>query len=416
MASGSEAAQQQQKRASVFKRGAKAELFEDGQEHDEQEELQSKLGDLHSAWAMERSGRDLAAAIWRPKLGLAEVVLQKGKLLSHMGFTRGGKLYLFIEETVYLLDRANLLLFLDQAQQQGGGRRHQQQPSQRLLSLAEAHDLMLTTGVALDRYLVFCKLLRAGYIVQRHPARWLLRPGEDPGQAWAGWGQAPAAPLEAAGGQQQQQQPKQQKVMQQTTAMPASLPAARPAKRRSLLVQHQLEPPRRWWALEAEAAGTQMQQAAADGNQRSDASSGACASSIGTNPWLRGMPAGFLDTLPKVEVVPDAAQRARLDFPRMAPLQAVALPDLQLQTGPAGGRHLLHYDVFSSNSRFSRKAPGAPAFTVSVAPCTRLPTLRDMAAADAAAGGAPVRFCTIEKGDICFYGLSHVELRSIMQS
>lgn len=56
MASGSEAAQQQQKRASVFKRGAKAELFEDGQEHDEQEELQSKLGDLHSAWAMERSG------------------------------------------------------------------------------------------------------------------------------------------------------------------------------------------------------------------------------------------------------------------------------------------------------------------------------------------------------------------------
>lgn len=44
--------------------------------------------------------RDLAAAIWRPKLGLAEVVLQKGKLLSHMGFTRGGKLYLFIEETV----------------------------------------------------------------------------------------------------------------------------------------------------------------------------------------------------------------------------------------------------------------------------------------------------------------------------
>lgn len=202
---------------------------------------------------------------------------------------------------------------------------------------------MLTTGVALDRYLVFCKLLRAGYIVQRHPARWLLRPGEDPGQAWAGWGQAPAAPLEAAGRQQQQQQPKQQKVMQQTTATPASPPAARPAKRRKVLVQYQLEP-RGWWALEAEAAGTQRQEAAADGNQKSDASSSAaaaCASSIGTNPWLRGMPAGFLDTLPKVEVVPDAVQRARLDFPRMAPLQVVALPDLQLQAGPAGGRHLL---------------------------------------------------------------------------
>ena len=44
--------------------------------------------------------RDLGAAIWRPELGLAEVVLQKGKLLAHMGFTRGSKLYLFIEEAV----------------------------------------------------------------------------------------------------------------------------------------------------------------------------------------------------------------------------------------------------------------------------------------------------------------------------
>ena len=44
--------------------------------------------------------RDLGAAIWRPELGLAEVVLQKGKLLAHMGFTRASKLYLFIEEAV----------------------------------------------------------------------------------------------------------------------------------------------------------------------------------------------------------------------------------------------------------------------------------------------------------------------------
>lgn len=44
--------------------------------------------------------RDLAAAIWRPALGLAEVVLQKGKVLSHMGFTRGAKLFLFVEEAV----------------------------------------------------------------------------------------------------------------------------------------------------------------------------------------------------------------------------------------------------------------------------------------------------------------------------
>lgn len=44
--------------------------------------------------------RDLAAAIWRPDQGLAEVVHQRGKLLSHMGFTRGAKLFLHIEEAV----------------------------------------------------------------------------------------------------------------------------------------------------------------------------------------------------------------------------------------------------------------------------------------------------------------------------
>ena len=44
--------------------------------------------------------RDLAAAIWRPELRLAEVVLQKGKLLAHMGVARGAKLYLVIEEAV----------------------------------------------------------------------------------------------------------------------------------------------------------------------------------------------------------------------------------------------------------------------------------------------------------------------------
>ena len=44
-----------------------------------------------------------------------------------------------------------------------------------MLSLQETHDLMLGSGVPLDRYLVFCKLLRAGYIVQRHPARFQSR-------------------------------------------------------------------------------------------------------------------------------------------------------------------------------------------------------------------------------------------------
>lgn len=42
----------------------------------------------------------MSAAIWRPQERVAEVVLQKGKLFSHMGFMRGSKLHLHIEEAV----------------------------------------------------------------------------------------------------------------------------------------------------------------------------------------------------------------------------------------------------------------------------------------------------------------------------
>jgi hypothetical protein len=44
--------------------------------------------------------KDLSAAIWRPEHGVAEVVLLKGKLFSHMGFVWGSKLFLHIEEVL----------------------------------------------------------------------------------------------------------------------------------------------------------------------------------------------------------------------------------------------------------------------------------------------------------------------------
>ena len=47
-------------------------------------------------------------------------------------------------------------------------------------------------------------------------------------------------------------------------------------------------------------------------------------------------------------------------------------------------------------------------------PCARLPGLEDMVAADAAAGGVPVRFSTVECGDVHFYGLFGTALRTIV--
>ncbi|PRW45365.1 tRNA-splicing endonuclease subunit Sen54 [Chlorella sorokiniana] len=391
--------------AAIFRRGQKGELFDDGEELDAGEELRSKLDDLHAVWALARSGRDLAAAIWRPELGLAEVVLLRGKVLSHMGFTKGPKHYLFPEEAAYLVDRANLLLFLDLGAQK-----------QRLLSLQECLDLLAGAGVPVDRYLVFCKLLRAGYIVQRHPARWLLKPTEDPTAPWAGWGMDPAAADGAAAAQDVAQGPAAAAGQQQQQQRVApAIPAGPPRKRRKVELQLRSMG---WWAAgsdgqQQQAEQQQAEQQQAEQQQQQQAGGGDGGTGL---PWLRGcLPADFVAGLPRCKLVPDATQRARADFPRMGPLAAVPLADMLPSSGPGGGRHLLHYDVFAANSQFSRKAPGTPAFTISVQPADRLPTPQDAVAADAAAGGVPVRFCTVEKGDICFYGLAHVELRSILQ-
>lgn len=58
------------------------------------------------------------------------------------------------------MDRANLLLFVDEPR-----------TGKRLLSLHEVQELMTASGMPVAVYLVYCKLMRAGYIVQRQVAR-----------------------------------------------------------------------------------------------------------------------------------------------------------------------------------------------------------------------------------------------------
>ena len=51
---------------------------------------------------------------------------------------------------------------------------------------------------------------------------------------------------------------------------------------------------------------------------------------------------------------------------------------------------------------------------VAVLPCTHTPTLEEMVGADLAAGGIPVRFATVEQGDVHFSGVPAVNLRSLL--
>ena len=122
------------------------------------------------------------------------------------------------------------------------------QRERRLLSLQEATELMVSTGFGLDVYLVFCKLVRAGYIVQRHPARWMAGPREDLRSIWEHWRpRASPEPCQPAGGPPAQE-----------TAAPARQPsapaeprvAAYPAASQPKAKRKRQEASRDWWPLQ----------------------------------------------------------------------------------------------------------------------------------------------------------------------
>lgn len=83
------------------------------------------------------------------------------------------------------------------------------------------------------------------------------------------------------------------------------------------------------------------------------------------------------------------------------------------------------FDVYEPNSKFSRKAAGSPSFRIVVvptSPASSHPTTRhlflglgDMAAAERASPGIPVKFATVEEGDIAFYGFTASQLHPILQ-
>ncbi len=349
--------------AAIFRRGQKAELFAGGAEAgtDERAELARKLADLHGVWALPRAGRDLSAAIWRPALGAAEVVLQRGKLLAHMGFTRGGRVHLFPEEAAYLVDRASLLLFVDAGaprrrrkkdntggeeggeagKEEGGGASGSgSKPGastaaaaahggKRLLSLREAEELLAAAGVPHDAYLVYCKLARAGLIAQRAPARWALRPAERPQDVWP-----------------------------------------------------------RWYPAAAAAAGA----AAADGAE----------------PAAK-RPRAAAPSAPAPRPPPTAPE-----YPNLRPLRPISAAALAAAAAAAGPPPPA-FDVFAPNPRFSRRAPDAPLFRVACVPGLGAPPLGALAAADAAAAGVPVRYASVRAGDVGLYALAALEVKPILR-
>ncbi|BDA42685.1 probable tRNA-splicing endonuclease subunit Sen54 at N-terminal half [Coccomyxa sp. Obi] len=129
--------------------------------------------DIESAVTNEGAGGSSnSIALWQPERAVAQVLSQRGKLLMRMGFMQGGKLYLHIEEAVYL----NLQNLLDLVIDTEKGRER--------LSAESAVSLLVSSGVGKDFYAVYAHLMDASLIVRRHPAQWLLLPEEDANCNW----------------------------------------------------------------------------------------------------------------------------------------------------------------------------------------------------------------------------------------
>ncbi|KAL0049984.1 hypothetical protein WJX82_002073 [Trebouxia sp. C0006] len=162
---------------SIFRRGGqKAEAH--GTPSEQQfsgAHLETKLAALQKSWSAPLTAATQSLAVWRPERDAAEVTVERGNVLQRMGYRHHRKLYLHVEEAVYMVSKGNLLLSVfDPAGQQ------------HLSSLQEATELMVSTGVSIAQYQVYCHLVQAGYIVTRHPAVWVVDDTQNPSQIWSG--------------------------------------------------------------------------------------------------------------------------------------------------------------------------------------------------------------------------------------
>lgn len=306
--------------------------------------------------------RDFSAAIWRPDLCLAEVVLQKGKVLGHLGFIQGSKLYLFPEEVAYLADRASLMLFIEI------GSRGERE----LLSIQQIHDLLISSNIDEPSYQVFCKLLRAGYIVQRHPSKFWIKPSDNPRVIWHRWYAEPS------------------EVVLKTTVCSGKTARIEEA------------------TVPKGVASVKRRKIDTTVSDKSKA-----------NHWwpVFAAQSKILNSLPRAQVYEDEASAVQSEFPNMAPLPLITVEELlSSDRNVDDGSAYLQFDVYAPDSNFSRKEHGPPGFILCTHRATNFPSPAVMTSAQRAAGSIPVRFASVENGDIAFFGFNHVDIAFIYSS
>lgn len=123
---------------------------------------------LLGVWTKPRVKSDWSLATWHADEGVAEVNVDDCKFLSRMGYTKGRRRLLYIEEALYLVARCDLVLAVPDASVKATGRLSAIRP----LSVQECYELLFRSGFSVEAFQLYCHLSRAGYLVfrdEQHP-------------------------------------------------------------------------------------------------------------------------------------------------------------------------------------------------------------------------------------------------------
>ncbi|KAK9826601.1 hypothetical protein WJX74_004882 [Apatococcus lobatus] len=370
--------------SSIFRRGGNKQETSAAPEQlaTERQELDRQLDELEAVWSIPKQG-DVSIALWQQDSLTYLVVVPRGKLLQHMGFNWKGKLHLHPEEAMYLMDRANLVLFARSPE----GR----QPAQ--LSLLEAYRLMTGAGASMDQYQVYCHLMRNGFIVTRHPALWSLPSDAEPKMAWRK-GQA-AMPSQPELGETNVDFPPDTAALDVTWLKASNgIEAAKPSCDNE-------QPP-----LKRRRKGHQAGQP--DAQSERQANSMQWWPQLSEEDATQAWPPAAVTNAPRCEVeVACENLAASLLRPRLAPLAPMQL--LEQPSSDPEDAPCIVYDIFKPNSKFSRKRPDPVAFRVALA-TKQVPALWQTHKLQACSPDVPVRLACVNGGDVSFVELMHSNL------
>ncbi|XP_057837862.2 uncharacterized protein LOC131048039 [Cryptomeria japonica] len=141
--------------------GVSAELSDS--EFDAEENLDEEVESLYFSEVIPKLQfrKDVSVARWDNNLGMAEVIIKKGRMWSTTGIVRGDKILCHIEEIIYMVERGALLL-LD---------------GDLSLSMEDVYSLLMDGkyGCSWEYYQAYCHLRGLGYIVGRHDIPWTFK-------------------------------------------------------------------------------------------------------------------------------------------------------------------------------------------------------------------------------------------------